>query len=405
MKYKLALLSISTLLSCHSDIQTIRVTNQNDFQVRDKLIIVRKVELNNKEGKKPIVLRSNGKEITSQLLDVDEDASWDQLLFQVTLEARESLDFSVQWLPIDDYPAYDKQVQVRLGYSQSRDGNFKAIDYSKRGKEHTAQKAPYTYQFEGPGWESNRVAFRSYFDTRNGKDIFGKTTEDIVTEQIGTGENYHSLQDWGMDILKVGQSLGAGGLAIQKEDSLIRLGETLSAEFFKVEDGPIYASFRLIYKGWDVLGHPYELEENISIQANKRWYQSDISLKTDINHRNDTLIVGIVNLEEVQVDSINYAGIKSLFTHGRQSENKDILGLGVLVSEANFIAFSQAPKEGIGITNSELIALKPFNNTYTFRFYAGWELENSDFSSRDKFRDHLKTAMQNLSARLEVRID
>ena len=38
---------------------------------------------------------------------------------------------------------------------------------------------------EGSAWENDLVGFRNYMDQRNGMDIFGKTTPDMVLDQCG----------------------------------------------------------------------------------------------------------------------------------------------------------------------------------------------------------------------------
>ncbi|MBK7700210.1 MAG: DUF4861 family protein [Saprospiraceae bacterium] len=46
----------------------------------------------------------------------------------------------------------------------------------------------------------------------------------MVLNSVGIHENYHEMQDWGMDILKVGNSLGAGAIGLIIGDSLFRIG-------------------------------------------------------------------------------------------------------------------------------------------------------------------------------------
>jgi len=41
--------------------------------------------------------------------------------------------------------------------------------------------------YEGPGWESDRVAYRLYLDGRNAIDIFGKRSPDLVLSKVGRG--------------------------------------------------------------------------------------------------------------------------------------------------------------------------------------------------------------------------
>jgi hypothetical protein len=78
--------------------------------------------------------------------------------------------------------------------------------------------------YEGPGWESDKVAYRIYLDGRNALDIFGKKTAPMVLSTVGRGDDYHKMADWGMDILKVGNSLGAGGFGVFENGVVRQIG-------------------------------------------------------------------------------------------------------------------------------------------------------------------------------------
>src|SRR5690606_13009509 len=199
-------------------------------------------------------------------------------------------------------------------------------------------------------------------------------------EKIGLGEDYHSLQDWGMDVLKVGNSLGAGALALLKGDSIYRLGDTDEAYFRIVTEGPVRSIIELKYKGWKVAGQQYDLTETITIWAGKRSYTSEVVLEG--GNGTDTLVTGIVDLIGVEKIERQAAGHQLLYTHGVQSENKDNLGMGILVADSGFVGFGAAPKEGDGVTNTYTALLKPEGGRYKFHFFAGWELEDSGFADR-----------------------
>ncbi|MEM9897030.1 MAG: DUF4861 family protein, partial [Bacteroidota bacterium] len=343
--------------------------------------------------------------ITSQLMDIDKDGSWDMLLFQLTIEAQKTERFSLEWFEKGEYPAFKQLTNVFLGYSEKRDGNYISLDQRSREGDRPSEESPYSYQFEGPGWESNLVAYRHYFDTRNGKDIFGKTTEDMIVNSIGLGENYHQLQPWGMDILKVGTSLGAGALAMYKNDSLVRLGVTKEASFTKLHAGPLLSSFQLTYSDWKVLDENYDMEETITITANSRFYQSEIVLKSQSENRIDTLVTGIVNFHNADLKELRSSGMTALTSHSeRQSENKDALGMAILAHDDAYLGASKAPAQGAGITKSELVYLKPKSGKYQFYFYTGWELEADQFADQEQFRVSVESTMRDITAELKVQI-
>ena len=72
-------------------------------------------------------------------------------------------------------------------------------------------------RYEGPGWESDLVGYRFYLDWRNATDIFGKKDHRYgACKDVGQDgfDSYHEPADWGMDVLKVGESLGIGALGL-----------------------------------------------------------------------------------------------------------------------------------------------------------------------------------------------
>lgn len=403
MKNSILLISVTlVLLACSEKSQTITIENRSEVAVSHKEVVLDREGLKSQDDKLPVIYDADGKLLPTQLVDSDADGAWNLLVFQVSLDSKSTKQLKVGWVNAEEYPTFETQTQVYFGYSEERTNDFLSLDQHVRPSGHEPQDPPYMYQFEGPGWENNLVGYRSYFDTRNGKDIFGKTTEEMVLRGIALGENYHELQSWGMDVLKVGSSLGAGSLAILKQDTLIRLGATAYAEFKKLEEGPVYSSLSLKYKGWDVLGEMYELEETITIWANKRWYGSQVALP---NHLADTLVVGIVNLKEANVDQFNTSNFEFLMTYGDQSENSDALGMGLIIPSNNSLGFSKASTSGHGITNSELALLKSENDSYTFFFYAGWEAENEGFANEYFMKSELIKAAEQIGISLEVSIE
>jgi len=92
-------------------------------------------------------------------------------------------------------------------------GVFKPVKSLKVDKKHTDHS--FDIQFEGPGWESDKIGYRIYLDWRNAIDIFGKKTNALVLQNVGLDgfDSYHEMQEWGVDILKVGDALGIGTLA------------------------------------------------------------------------------------------------------------------------------------------------------------------------------------------------
>ena len=265
---------------------------------------------------------------------------------------------------------------------------------------------------EGPAWENDKVGFRIYFDVRNAKDIWGKTTEQMVLDKIGKNpqENYHALAPWGMDVLKVGASLGAGGLALSfpynGKDTLARLGGNKMGKIIYevIADGPVRAIFKLHYPEWEVAGNlpKVSLIEEITISGGKYFYSSKVSLKNV--PAKAKLVSGIVNLYTQNSYEIKNGKTSVLYTFDKQSENKDQLGMALMVTKKDLISFGATSNTEGDIRNTYISTLKLNNkNTSKFRFYAGWEKSAKDFTSLALFQEFLKKEASSYSSPIKIK--
>jgi len=377
---------------------TIILENSTDIKRADESFMITRSALLNKCKKintayLPVLKNAKGEYIPSQCDDLDKDGSWDELAFVCNLAPKEKIILSVYFVKADQVPVFLKRSHARLGYSESRNNTFVTVYDHTRPADHKPQSYPMLYQFEGVGWENDKVAFRQYFDARNGKDIFGKRISKMVLDEIGLpGRDYHELQEWGMDVLKVGTSLGAGSLAMIRKDSLYRLADTKSARYQLIADGPVRSIVRLSFGGWDVDGKLYDLQEDISIWAGKYCYEGKISMKSDSVI---LLAAGIVNLKNETKEKIRQkAGtINILATYAPQSENHDLLGMAILAHDNSFAGYGKAPEQGQGnaVTNTDYVRLRISSaRPAEYVFFAGWELSQDNFKNQEDFLNLLR---------------
>ena len=101
------------------------------------------------------------------------------------------------------------------------------------------------FPYEGVGWENEIVGYRLYLDERAVTDIFGKRTPDIILDKVDYRSKYHDLADWGMDVMKVGPSLGVGGLGLYRSGSLERFGGDGQISIKVLEESGARISFKV----------------------------------------------------------------------------------------------------------------------------------------------------------------
>jgi hypothetical protein len=403
--------SIALLSACQTkENLSVLITNGEEHDRSAELVELKRTDLKG-FSEEPFKLLLKGQELPYQLVDTDLDGQWDLLLTVVSVAA--SATDTLLFEKTATTPVYPNTTQVRhrklltdrtFGAELKKDTmilGLEATDFSK-------EKLP-PYLTEGPAWENDLVGFRLYFDKRNGRDIWGKLTPELVLSEVGTDTtvSYHNLQPWGMDILKVGGSLGAGAVGFSYKDSLYRLAgdQFESVTYEELYDGPIQAAFKMVYKGFRVRPdlEPIDVEELITITKGQWYYNNKVTIKNAPGEL--MLITGIVNLHEVEFKYLEIDHYISMYSYGIQSENKDGLGMALLVDKKNFGSFATAPKTGSGIVNTHLIKMPILKEGNEFKFLSMWSKSLPEMTDDVNFVDLLNTVTYNLVKPLAVKVN
>jgi hypothetical protein len=394
-------------INLHAQQTVIQLRNQLAAARKNELIELDRTFLEKKLDKLsedvPLEITGTKDRHAVQFDDLNGDGKWDKAVFLCDFKSRETVNIKLA-LTGDVVVSAGPLAHVRQRRKLNDDsfGKELLVDSVPAGQpntDFTKLKLP-PFLTEGPAWENDKVGFRIYMDVRNIKDIWGKTTSAMMMDSVGVNPDviYHHLAPWGMDILAVGKSLGAGSLALSvpvagKRDTLVRLGGVNMGKIIyrKIADGPVRAVFQMQYPEWNVMGNGKltSLTEQISIWGGQYFYESKVSLKNA--PAGAKLVTGIVNLKSKKSvrDTINNPAL--LYTFDEQSENKDKLGMAVMLKKTDFIAFGQTPNAGSDILNTYTVKMKlpPANQKVSFRFYAAWEHTDASFSSEAGFKRYL----------------
>ena len=389
-------LVIAALQSCQQG-KTYEISNPGSEDVIDLAVVVNRSELNQyltdtTTNSQVLVRDETGEWLSSQCDDVNGDGSWDELAFLCDLEAGENK--KVVFETSAAKPDFPIRTNIRFGRMAKP---FEEVTGDIRMKTNDTKFTAPVYQMEGPAWENDQIAFRNYYDARNGMDIFGKRSADMVLDSVGVnGRDYHTLADWGMDILKVGNSLGAGAIAIGIGDSLYRVGPCEEGRYRLISEGPVRAILELTYRNVPAGERMYNITHHVSIYAGDRFYRSKVwvsNLQGD-----EELVTGIVNLHEVPAETFDEGAIKVMASLGNQGFNGEMLGMGVLLSARQFKRFWEAPFTGSGIVNTHLVSLVLSNDKPSeYSFLAAWELQDERVKENEYFMNILKSAAKKLA--------
>ncbi|MDR2804062.1 MAG: DUF4861 domain-containing protein [Dysgonamonadaceae bacterium] len=236
----------------------------------------------------------------------------------------------------------------------------------------------YYIKYEGPGWESDKVAFRFYLDQRNAIDVFGKKTPGIVLPFVGVDdyESYHHMADWGMDNMKVGKALGIGSIAVWDGEKAVRVEKTDSVICYIPSDGKIRSQVMTTYYGWDANGIKCNLKSLISIDAGSRASRMELLLDKEIE--NPATGINLDKNAEFFTQINENEEWSCIATFGKQSLNNDNMGLAL------FIRTKQI-KEIKEDKENHVILLKPEKGYIDYYFMPAWELDWEPVVTKDDF--------------------
>jgi len=405
--YSLAILLVVGFFSCSKEkMSDVTLTNPTEIERPNAMVVITRDNLLNElgdipEDQIPIVRDSEGQSLPYQLDDLNGDGEWDELAFTTSIEANSTKEVTIGLISENEKPEFTQNTNIRF---VELDNPEKEIKEAVRLESGDTEITSEIWQMEGPAWENELVGFRNYLDARNGYDIFGKVTSDMALDKAGiNGQNYHEMDDWGMDILKVGNSLGAGGTAIKSEKHLIRVGSTGKNTYKYLTEGPVRTMLRLDYQIKIPERDPIEMVRRVSIRKGEYGYRSQLHFSNISNE--DTLIVGIVNMHEAELISEN-AGDKRyiIANHEQQSVNKEYLGMGLILPREYFISSGQYDEDHEIIPETYFGKLEiPEDNQLSFFFFSGWEETNTSFVKEEFFTEKLQQQSVLLENPIEIK--
>lgn len=393
----LAVLSLLLGAGCQPAESSLTLKNSSDLDRSHAPVRISMAELTQK-GMQEVVLwapyDAQGEVIPYQYDDLDQDGEPDELFFLVDIAAGAAQ--TVTFQPALNEPNFSPLTHLRLG--QKGEDGITPLNAAKRLNTEVHEETEANFQFEGVGWENEQVAFRNYMDLRNGMDIFGKTVPQLYLDSVGVDgdDSYHEISDWGMDILKVGSSLGAGSVAFWYQDSLIRLTST-DADYRTLVDGPLRSVFALTFRGVDLGDKQIDVTHTISILPGKYYYQSTLELSDSTGV---AVVVGLVDLHALEDQTLEANAARTLYTYGAQSENADSLGMALMIAKDAYQGMVDTDSISTLIPNTYAFLLAPDKASY--RFYAGWELSDARFEQEASFEAYLKEEMVEMSSPLTI---
>ena len=381
----------------------VTVTNPSAYPKHNALVIVPWSDLSavTDFNSDAFIVTQNGKEIPSQII---RDANKGIVFVADQIASKEKQEFVIKYNTKGKIvKSYPKRTQAELSYKTGGEwknqeyigGDFKNTDYLRVPKEHKDHS--WFIRYEGPGWESDKVGYRFYLDQRNATDVFGKLTPEMTLQNIGLDgfDSYHNMQPWGMDVMKVGKSLGIGSIGSFYNGTAIRVQDTDSVDCRITDNGNLYSSILTRYYGWKIGDRKTNLESTITIHAGTRLTHQQLLLSQTL----DNICTGIGRDKNAIL--LKSEGDKNHFgyiaTYGKQSLNNDDLGLVVFFNPSHLKSFASDEF-------SHIVTLKPDNGKVDYYFAALWSKEPDGITNQSEFEKYLEEVAENLASPIKIEV-
>jgi unsaturated rhamnogalacturonyl hydrolase len=220
---------------------------------------------------KTVVVDAKGREVLSQLVDMNADGVADDLVFQDDFGPRESRTFTLRAgarrAPLrEEYRVYGRFVRERHD------------DFA---------------------WENDRIAHRMYGPdletwareplTSSGVDVWTKRVRKLVVNDWYLTDDYHDDHGEGADLYSVGKSRGCGGLGIYRGDQLAVSRNFIASRV--LASGPIRLVFELEYAPWDVGGAQVSETKRVILDARQSFDRFESRFASD--PKGTALLAGI----------------------------------------------------------------------------------------------------------------
>ncbi|NNF33254.1 MAG: DUF4861 family protein [Saprospiraceae bacterium] len=373
-------------VACNQSDQQSKVVVQNTLDIeRSFETVVLTREALKVEDLSMIGLRNtqSNEVLITQLIDIDGDEIYDELLFQPRVGPNSKETYEV----VKNNEVNKSDV---VDYCYSRFVPERTDDYA---------------------WENDKVAFRMFGPTAqkmvedkvrggtltSGVDLWLKRVDYPIINKWykktteGKG-SYHEDTGEGLDNFHVGVSRGVGGVAVKKDD-----GYYFSKNFTDwktITTGPIRTSFQLDYEAWDAGGNLIKESKTISLDYGNNMSKFETSIEGS-----DQISAGLTLHEK---DGIVTANSENGWVSYWEPHGDSELGTAILTSPDSFVGFEEYNVDAKDLSNA-YAHLKVQNNKVIYYAGFGWK-KSGQFNNNEEWEAYLDEFADKIGSPLKVSV-
>lgn len=384
----IAIISLTAQAAMAQDIINIELVNNSKADRKDVPYVV---SLSDKDiDVKSALVTIDGKEIPSQLDDLDNDGTFDELAFTTDIPRKTKLTASIELSDNGEPRHYAAKTHAQMILRNSKVKIKNKHDIFLRELSVTGNSNPFQIvHHHGPAFESELVAYRLYFDKRQTMDLYGKFKKQLEIAQTQFyPDSTQKANGYGDDVLWVGNTFGLGAVRGWDGNEPRMLDDLKYRTMRIVAQGPVRAIVEIVDQDWNTYNVNNDnprvtMTTRYTIYAGHRDTQVDLFFRKPA--KGIELATGIINVKGSEEYS-NHKGLRGCWGTDWPVALKDsaghkpeTVGLGIYIPSKNIVSELPANKDNypfvIGNFDTHIryyITFASDNETFGFHSKSEW---------------------------------
>ena len=333
---------------------TVVVKNPTTETREDAPVVVR---LPKDKAWQAAIVMLDGKEVPSQLDDLDQDGWMDELAFTTNIGKKETQKFTVtlrdEETPIT-YPArtFAEIVLRNPKVKEKNKHNYYLQELSTNKECYDPYHLPHHH---GVAFENELIAMRIYFDERQTIDLYGKYNKglELKDTQFYTTKD-QKAKGYGDDILWVGNTFGLGALRGFSNGKSTMISDVNNRDQRIISFGPARTIVEVVDRGWKPEGS--KIRMNLTIRYTLWAGHRDMDVDVHLSHpaKDVGFSTGLINMKNSQEFS-DHKGLRGLWGSDWPAGKADsvnwkieTVGMGIYIPDSIRLEELPADKDNYG---------------------------------------------------------
>ncbi len=353
------------------------------------------------------VVKCDGEEIPSQLDDMDNNGTFDELCFLTDLDKKETKSYSIELRPTGKQHEYKPLVYGDMIIANRKTKEPAQNDCYVKSMSAERGTNPYGYMYHhGPDFESELVGFRVYFDHRQTVDLYGKYKRQL---ELAHTKFYPTKEDkaagYGDDVFWCGKSFGLGAVRGWDGKEQQMLDDVDLRTMTMIATGPLRTILEIEDRNWNTY-NPGKAPITMKTQYILYGGHRDVQVIVCFNRKAEgyKFATGVTNVKG-SIEMSDHKGLRGCWgsdwavaAKDSAGHKRETVGLGICIPHKYILSEMQADEDNypflIGTDSNRLEYMVTF----------GSDNEEYGYHSAKDWFEYLKEWKKDLEAPVEIRI-